>query len=44
VEAGQGQSGQIQALMTAAGLMPVAAPKADLAGIPRAVAGHKMAR
>jgi release factor glutamine methyltransferase len=44
VEAGAGQSGQIQALMVAAGLTPAAAPKADLAGIPRAVAGHKMAR
>ena len=44
VEAGEGQSAQIQVLMTAAGLMPVTAPKADLAGIPRAVAGHKMAR
>jgi release factor glutamine methyltransferase len=44
VEAGEGQSAQIQALMTAAGLMPATAPKADLAGIPRAVAGHKMAR
>jgi release factor glutamine methyltransferase len=44
VEAGEGQSVQIEALMTAAGLMPAIAPKADLAGIPRAVAGHKMAR
>ncbi|MEH2524769.1 MULTISPECIES: peptide chain release factor N(5)-glutamine methyltransferase [unclassified Bradyrhizobium] len=44
VEAGEGQSAQIQALMAAAGLMPVVAPKADLAGIPRAVAGHKTAR
>jgi release factor glutamine methyltransferase len=44
VEAGEGQSAQIQALMANAGLMPVIAPKADLAGIPRAVAGHKMAR
>ena len=44
VEAGEGQSAQIQALMTAAGLMPAIAPKADLAGIPRAVAGHKTAR
>lgn len=44
VEAGAGQSGQIQALMVAAGLTPAAAPKADLAGIPRAVAGHKTAR
>ena len=44
VEAGQGQSGLIEALMTAAGLTPATAPKADLAGIPRAVAGHKTAR
>ena len=44
VEAGEGQSDRIQSLMTAAGLAPPAAPKADLAGIPRAVAGHKMAR
>ncbi|NOJ39782.1 peptide chain release factor N(5)-glutamine methyltransferase [Bradyrhizobium australiense] len=44
VEAGQGQSSQIRALMAAAGLTPATAPKADLAGIPRAVAGHKMAR
>ena len=44
VEVGQGQSGPIQALMAAAGLTPAAAPKADLGGIPRAVAGHKMAR
>ncbi|MET3842687.1 release factor glutamine methyltransferase [Bradyrhizobium sp. OAE829] len=44
VEAGEGQSGQIQALMAAAGLIPAGAPKADLAGIPRAVAGGKMPR
>ena len=44
VEAGEGQSGQIEALMVAAGLTPAPAPKADLAGIPRAVAGHKTAR
>jgi release factor glutamine methyltransferase len=44
VEAGQGQSGPIEALMTNAGLTPATAPKTDLAGIPRAVAGHKMAR
>jgi release factor glutamine methyltransferase len=44
VEAGESQGAQIQALMTAAGLMALNAPKADLAGIPRAVAGHKMAR
>ncbi len=44
VEAGLGQSGPIEAFMTNAGLTPTAAPKADLAGIPRAVAGHKLAR
>lgn len=43
VEAGQGQSGPIRALMTTAGLAPLGPPKADLGGIPRAVAGHKMA-
>ena len=44
VEAGEGQSGPIKALMTTAGLTPAGAPKADLAGIPRAVAGRKMPR
>jgi len=44
VEAGEGQSSQIQALMVEAGLTPAPSPKADLAGIPRAVAGHKTAR
>jgi release factor glutamine methyltransferase len=44
VEAGEGQSGEIEALMTAAGLTPAAAPKADLAGIKRAVAGRKLPR
>jgi release factor glutamine methyltransferase len=44
VEAGQGQSGQIEALMTAAGLVPHGAPRADLAGIPRAVGARKMPR
>jgi release factor glutamine methyltransferase len=44
VEAGRGQSGQIETLMGAAGLVPGTAPRADLGGIPRAVAGHKMAR
>jgi release factor glutamine methyltransferase len=44
VEAGEGQSGQIEALMTAAGLTPARAPKADLAGIQRAVAGRKLPR
>ena len=41
VEAGLGQSGQIEGLMTAAGLAPESAPKPDLAGVPRAVAGRK---
>src|SRR6266478_981225 len=44
VEAGQGQSGPIQGLMTVAGLTLAGAPKADLAGIQRAVAGRKMPR
>jgi release factor glutamine methyltransferase len=44
VEAGLGQSGHIQGLMTAAGLMPERPPKADLAGVPRAVAGRKAPR
>ncbi len=41
VEVGRGQGGDVQALMTAAGLMPEP-PRADLAGIRRAVAGLKM--
>ena len=44
VEAGLGQSGPIQGLMTAAGLMPERPPKADLAGVLRAVAGRKAPR
>lgn len=44
VEAGEGQSGPINGLMTLAGLAPAGAPKADLGGIPRAVAGRKMTR
>jgi len=44
VEAGEGQSGPINGLMTLAGLAPTGAPKVDLAGIPRAVAGRKMPR
>ena len=44
VEAGAGQSGPIQGLMTAAGLAAAGAPKADLAGIQRAVAGRKLPR
>jgi release factor glutamine methyltransferase len=42
VEAGQGQSGDIEALMTAARLTQERPPKVDLAGIPRAVAGRKL--
>jgi release factor glutamine methyltransferase len=42
VEAGQGQSSDIEALMKAAGLIRGLAPKADLGGIRRAVAGQKM--
>ena len=41
VEAGQGQSGDVEGLMAAAGLMREKPPKADLAGIRRAVAGRK---
>jgi release factor glutamine methyltransferase len=44
VEAGLGQSGPVLGLMTAAGLMPERPPKADLAGVPRAVAGWKAPR
>ena len=42
VEAGLGQSADIQALMTAAGLTLERPAKADLAGVPRAVAGRKL--
>jgi release factor glutamine methyltransferase len=42
VEAGQGQSGHIEALMTAAGLTLERPPKTDLAGIPRAAAGRNL--
>ena len=42
VEAGQGQSGHIEAMMTAAGLTLERPPKTDLAGIPRAVAGRNL--
>jgi len=42
VEVGFGQSEQVEALMTAAGLAEVAPAKDDLSGIPRAVAGRKM--
>ena len=44
VEAGQGQTGQIEALMTAAGLSLPGPPRADLAGIARAVGARKSPR
>jgi release factor glutamine methyltransferase len=44
VEAGRGQSGDIEALMTAAGLTTAGPPKADLAGIPRAVSARQLPR
>jgi release factor glutamine methyltransferase len=44
VEAGQGQSGDIEALMTAAGLTTAGPPKGDLAGIPRAVSARRLPR
>ena len=44
LEAGQGQSGPIETLMTAAGLTTPEGAKSDLAGIPRAVTGRKLPR
>jgi release factor glutamine methyltransferase len=44
LESGKDQSGPIATLMTAAGLTPQGAGKADLGGIFRAVAGVKMPR
>jgi release factor glutamine methyltransferase len=44
VEAGQGQSGPIEALMTGAGLATHEGAKTDLAGVPRAISGRKMPR
>lgn len=42
VEVGQGQSRDIEGLMTATGLMLPVSAKADLAGVRRAVAGRKL--
>jgi release factor glutamine methyltransferase len=42
VEVGQGQSAEVEGLMTAAGLICERPAKADLAGIRRAVAGRKL--
>ncbi|MCP1974633.1 release factor glutamine methyltransferase [Bradyrhizobium elkanii] len=44
VEVGQGQSGDVEALMTASGLSPTGPPKADLGGIPRAVSARRLPR
>jgi release factor glutamine methyltransferase len=44
VEVGRGQSGEVEELIAAAGLMPGDAPKSDLAGIRRAVLGRKLPR
>ncbi len=44
VEAGYGQSGLIEGLMTAAGLAVQEPPRTDLAGIPRALGGRKIPR
>ncbi len=44
VEMGLGQSGEVERLMTAAGLILEQPPKADLAGVRRAVAGRKLPR
>jgi release factor glutamine methyltransferase len=44
VEVGQGQSGDVEGLMTAAGLTSGVAPKSDLAGIRRAVTGRFLPR
>jgi release factor glutamine methyltransferase len=42
VEVGHGQSGEVEGLMTSAGLTLERPPSTDLAGIPRAVAGRKL--
>jgi release factor glutamine methyltransferase len=44
MEVGHGQSGDVQGLMTAAGLAPGGLPKPDLAGIRRAVTGRLLPR
>jgi release factor glutamine methyltransferase len=44
VEAGIGQSGDIEGFMTAAGLTITGAPRTDLGGVARAVGGQKMPR
>jgi release factor glutamine methyltransferase len=44
LEVGYDQSGEVEGLIAAAGLMPAEAAKTDLAGIRRAVRGRKMPR
>lgn len=44
LEVGHDQSGEVEGLIQAAGLMPADAPKTDLAGIRRAVLGRKLPR
>lgn len=44
MEVGRGQSGDVQGLMTAAGLATAGPPKSDLAGIRRAVTGRLLPR
>ncbi|VIO70222.1 peptide chain release factor N(5)-glutamine methyltransferase [Bradyrhizobium ivorense] len=44
VEIGRGQEGDVEALMTAAGLSPAGPPRADLGGIPRAVSARRLPR
>ena len=44
VEVGHDQSGDVQAVLTAAGLAPAGPPKSDLAGIRRAVTGRFLPR
>jgi release factor glutamine methyltransferase len=44
MEVGHGQSDDVQGLLTAAGVMPAGPPKADLAGIRRAVRGRFLPR
>jgi release factor glutamine methyltransferase len=44
LEVGHDQSGEVEGLISAAGLIPADAPKTDLAGIRRAVLGRKLPR
>jgi release factor glutamine methyltransferase len=44
MEVGYGQSGNVQGLLTAAGITPAGLPKSDLADIPRAVTGRLLPR